>query len=190
MAEETAEALVVAGNATVYVAPPGTALPDTEDETLDPDFVELGFTTLDGIQFANTRTVEGVRAHQRFRPIRYIVTEQDSTTSFSLMQWDADTVPLAFGGGEVTEPTPGTYRYDPPSAETIDERSVILDLFDGEEIWRFVLARCMVTSDVEATFGRTTNADLAITLGVMEPSGDDSVWYVLTNAVTMDPADS
>lgn len=189
MAEETAEALIVAGNAHIHVAPVGTTLPSTEDEQLASAFVDLGFTTNDGIQFSNTRTVEGIRPHQRFRPVRYIVTEQDSTVGFSMMQWDADTVPLAFGGGQVTEPTPGTYRYEPPAPETLDERSVVADVLDGEVIWRFVLARAMVTNDVEATFGRTTNADLPITLGVMEPSSGP-VWYALTNADVMDPSGS
>jgi hypothetical protein len=184
MADLDADAIVIAGTATLYVAPAGTTMPASLSASLNAAFVELGYSTEDGVKFTDSKTVQGVRPHQSFYEVRRFVTERASSVEFSLLQWDADTVPLAFGGGSITSPAAGEYRYTPPDPEDIDERAVVIDITDGDRHFRIGIPKAMVSSSVESTFARTGPAMLPITLDVLGTDGtapwvidsDDAAW--------------
>lgn len=175
-----AGALVVGGNAQIYTAPVGTPLPVTPTATLNSLFLSAGYTTEDGIRFADEKTVNEIRALQSFYPIRRIVTARASMAEFSMMEWDAKTLPLALGGGAVTSPSAGVYRYDPPDPEDLDERSMVIDIQDGDDNHRFVIRKGMVTSNTESTFVRTGPALLPVTFAALGVDGEKP-WYFLTD---------
>lgn len=77
------------------------------------------------------------------------------------------------------------WKYEPPAPEDINEFSAVLDLFDGDQIWRFVLRRAMVSNSPESNFIRTGSADLPITLDCLVAGGGVRNWYALTNWVGM-----
>lgn len=184
MADLDADAIVIAGTATLWVAPAGTTMPTSLSDDLDAAFVNLGYSTEDGVKFTDSKTVQGVRPHQSFYEVRRFVTERASSAEFSLLQWDGDSVPLAFGGGTITEPTPGEFRYTPPDPDEIDERAVVVDVVDGDRNFRIGIPKSMVSSSVESTFARTGPALLPITLDVLGTDGtppwvidsDDPAW--------------
>lgn len=175
-----ADQILVALNAAVHVAPVGTTLPTDSDSALNAAFIDLGYTTQDGLKFSDQKSIEDIRAHQEFYPVRRIVTERASTVTFELEQWNGDTVRLAFGGGTVTEPTSGEYKYVPPSPETVDERSLVLEWQDGTREYRLVVPRGMVTETVETNLTRTGHAGLPITFSVLGETGVDP-WQIYTN---------
>lgn len=172
MAALDSDAIVIAGTATIQVAPAGTTMPESLSDDLDAAFVNLGYSTQDGVQFSDSKTVEGVTPHQSFYPVRRFVTARSSSAALSLLQWDADTVPLAFGGGAITEPSPGEFRFTPPEPDEIDERAVVIDIADGDRHIRIGIAKCMVSSNTESTFARTGPALLPLTFDVLATEGD------------------
>lgn len=188
---QSADAVVVAGNGAANVAPVGTTLPTDSSTALDPAFVDLGFLSEDGATFRDEKTKEPIPAWQSFYPIKYVVTDASAEVEFVLRQWDADTVPLAFGGGQVTVPNPtaapGEFRYEPPDPETIDERALVLSWQYDNANFRLVVPKVMVTSGVESQLTKSSASDLPLTLGVIGTAGA-SPWLLYTNHASLNPA--
>jgi hypothetical protein len=184
-----AEDLVVAANGRVYVAPTSTPLPTDESETLDSDFVDLGYLTEDGITVSPSMSVESVQPWQSFYSVREIVTSRELTLGFELLQFNADTTVLAFGGGTVTEESSGHYKMVPPSPETVDKRACVVDWSDGDKQYRLVVPVCMVSEGGEFSLSRTAPATLAVTLKALGVDGSDA-FTLYTDDVAFAPAGS
>ncbi len=184
MPTKTSDEIVVAGNGSVHVAAVGSTLPTSISGALDPaQYRELGYTTEDGAKFTDEKSIKEHRAWQNFYPIRRTVESRNAFIGFALEQWNEWNVALAFGGGEVTEPTPGEYRYVPPSPEEIDERVLVLEWQDGDKSYRLIVPKGMVTNNVETTFARGAMSVLPIVFSVTPDAGDDP-WILDTD----DPA--
>lgn len=183
MPGKTVDEIVVGANGTVRFAPIGTAAP--VDETVAPDagWVDVGFLSDDGVTFHDAKTLEVIPVWQLFNPARRIVTERDTSLSMVLRQWSKTNVPFAFGGGTVSTPSAGHYKYAPPPPDLIDERSLMVDWADGTKKYRLLVVRGMVTEAVETQLHRAGAADLPVGYGVNGVDGADP-WYLLTN----DPA--
>ena len=182
MAQDAAE-LIVASHGDVYVAPVGTALPTTVAGSLNAAFVNLGLITEDGVSSSVSPEIEEFRAWQRRQPVRRELLNQDISVTFALEQWNAETVKFAFGGGTVSEPTPGQFRYDfPDGDDALDERSMVIDWQDGPtSSYRMVLARGNVTDAVEFQRVRNQLAILPVSFGILAPSDDSSPGYLLAS---------
>ncbi len=179
---QTAEEITVALSGKVYVAPytTGLVLP-TDMAAPDAAFLDLGYTTEDGVTFAANPTVEDIRAWQKQTPVRRIVTERDSMVSFSLLQTNLDTFALAFGGGEWTTAV-GVHRYDPPAdADALAEYAVIIDFADGARNSRIVTRRATMNDGVETQLVRNSAMVLPITLNALTPDDEDSSWFMLSD---------
>jgi hypothetical protein len=182
MAQDATE-VVVGANGDVYVAPVGTNVPADVDDPLDPAFSEaLGFVSEDGVTATDGKTTTNIGAWQSFYPLRTIVTERNFTVAFVLRQWNQDTVSLAFGGGTF-EATGSFTKYTPPDPSILDERVLIVDWADGDDDYRLVVPRCIVSEDVASQITRTNAADLPITMTVLAPAEGDDPWFLFTNAV-------
>ena len=106
--------------------------------------------------------------------------DKEASTTFSLQQWNEDTVPLAFGGGEVVNPTLGVWRYVPPEPDDIDERALMIDWQDGTKNYRLLFPRGLVTGAVEINLRRTDEAELPVTF-VSTPNTGDAPFVLLTD---------
>jgi hypothetical protein len=188
MAKDVDE-IVVGANGTVWTAPVGTAAPADQDTAPGAGWTDLGFTSEDGVTFTDSKTLEAIPVWQLFNAARRIVTERETTLGFVLRQWSKDTVPFAFGGGEITEPVPasGNFKYTPPSPEDVDERSLMVDWQDGTKKYRLVVVRGVVAEAVETNLVRTAAADLPIGFAVNGVESGDA-WYLLTNDPAFEPA--
>ena len=188
MSKDT-DQIVVAANGSIKVAEVGTAAPASISAVTGAGWLDLGFASEDGVTFLDGKTVEPIPVWQLFYPARRIVTEKEATVSFVLRQWSTDTVQLAFGGGTVSSDGAGEYRYTPPEAGTIDERSLIVEWVDGDKNYRLIIPRGMVTENVETNLVKTAAADLPITFGV---NGEEGVapWYFQTDDPALAPAAS
>lgn len=173
--------LVVASHGDVYVAPVGTALPTSVGVSPNAAFHKLGLINEDGVTVTATPEIESFMSWQRRQAVRRELVNQEVQLAFALEQWNAENVILAFQGGEVSEPSPGVFRYDfPDGSEALDERSVILDWQDGTKRYRLVFERSNVMEAVEFQLVRNQLAVLPITLGVLAPeTGDGSPGYLL-----------
>lgn len=186
----TAE-IVVAGTGKVLVAPVGTVAPVDHSEAWAAAWIDLGFTTEDGVTFNPEMDLSEIMVWQSFYAARRIVTSRTVTAAFQLRQWNKNNVPLAFGGGTVVNVAASAgppavlqhYKYTPPAPETIDERALGLEWKDGTKVYRLIIPKGMVSESPETNLVRTDSAVLPITFGVNASDTGDP-WYIRTN----DPA--
>lgn len=177
MAIDTEEILVGA-NGTVYVAPTSASAPSGLTALSSP-WVDLGAVSDAGAAVSDSKAITDIRVWQSFYPARKIITSRDFTVAFALAQWNTDTLTLAFGGGTVTEDSGGFSTYTPPSPETLDERSLVLDWADGDRDYRLYIPKGLVAETVTTTLARTSNSELPITFAVI--GGTGSPWLIMTN---------
>lgn len=176
----------IAKNGSINVAPVGTALPDGSTATdvdgdLDSAFVNLGYASEDGVGLNVTPEFLEVPAWQARTPVRRELQAQALSSTFTLLQWNAETVQYAFGGGAITEPSPGIYRYDFPEEEdALDERSLVIDWRDGASKFRLVVPRGNVSEGVDTNLVRTAAQTLGITHSALEPD-DGGLAYILSD---------
>lgn len=185
MAWDKAAELLVGITGEVYVAPSSTTLPTTPTATLNAAFVGLGYTDEDGVTVTADPEIQEYRAWQSRSAVRREMTQQNVSVAFKLEQWNEDTIVLAFGGGEVTSPSTGVYKYTLPEAgDAVDERALVVDVRDGSTNWRFVFPRGNVSESVASDFKRTELALLPITFRALAPSADPngSPAYFLTDS--------
>ena len=136
------------------------------------EWTELGFVSEAGATFNDSKTMADILAWQSFYPVRRIVTARDSTIAFVLRQWNGATIPLALGGGNITD-NAGEFTYIPPDPDVVDERSLALEWADGDKHYRLYFPRGMVTEAVSTSLVRTAAADLPITFGVISDGTTD-----------------
>lgn len=174
---------IIAGKGQVYVAPVGTALPATEAAALNAAFNGLGYHTEDGASVNQSREVIRHRVWQSKADVRRSSESEAFQVTFALVQWNEQNLPLAFGGGAVTEPSEDHYKYTPPGANAAEyERALVLDIEDGTDILRFVIPRGTPVEGVESQFTRSQLGALPITFEAMEPDDGTPQWHLLTNS--------
>lgn len=178
-----ADSIVVAANGTVRVAPVGTTQPTDPTAAPAAAWLDLGYVSEDGVTFTDSKEIEDVLAWQSFYPVRKIITGKDATLSFALREWDERSIPLAFGGGTVTSPSAGVWRYEPPAPGTLDLRALMIDWEDGDKDYRLIIPRGLVTEAVETNLTRTGAADLPITFSAIPASTSDDPYVLLTNSI-------
>ena len=186
-----ASAIVVGASGDLYVAPTGTTLPTDSQEALDVGFLHTGIITEDGASLTSSRTVTSIGGWQSLDPYRRVKTAQDLTVGLALREWNKVTVPLAFGGGTITEPdstgNPGEFKYSPPAPADRDPRALVLQWVDGTKDYRLVVPEVEVTDTVTSNLLRTGPADLPLVFGVNATDGSDP-WNFFTNDPAWDPA--
>lgn len=182
MAKEV-DQIRVGANGTIRVAPVGTTAPTDEIAAYAAGWVDLGYTSEDGVTLTDAKTLAEIPVWQLFYAARRIITGRDFTAAFVLRQWSIDTVKLALGA-TVTEPTPGHYKIVPPSPESIDQRALGIDWIDGTKHYRLLIARGMVTENVSTKIARANASDLPVTFGIIGDDAAGDPWTIYTD----DPA--
>lgn len=187
---QDATQLVVAGSGDIWVAPVGTTLPEEYDDVLHGAFRKVGFVKEDGLSYSSTPQVEEFFGWQSRYALRRELTGVEVMFNYSMLQWNDENIVLAFGGGEVVEVSPGSYRYNPlGDGSQLDELSMIFDWNDGGKLFRVVVPRGNVTDAVEVQLTRTQLAELPVSYKVLGTAGQDP-WYQLFNDADFDPASS
>lgn len=178
MSTQAPEEIIIAGTGTIYHAPAGTALPAYLTAPLAAAFKGVGFTTEDGVKFTDEKSTNDVRPWQSFYPVRTHITERSAMIETTLLQWNEANMILAYGGGGVTQPHPGEYRYHPPTPSELAIVAIVIDFQDGAKNYRFSAGRCFVTSNTESTWAKSGPALLPITFQVLAPAGTGDAWTI------------
>jgi hypothetical protein len=180
--------IVVGANGSIYVANVGATEPTDILSGWAAAWTNLGYATEDGVTITDGKTITDKMAWQSFHPVRKLVTGRMFTVSFTLIQWNLGSVVLAFGGGSVSTPSAGVYKYTPPTPENIDERALGIEWTDGapsvHKTYRLIVPRCIVSENVETVVSRTDSANLPITVAAVGEAGTNP-WYLLTNDASM-----
>lgn len=164
----TAEEVFVAGGGHVYIADIGATEPTDTTTPWDSDWVELGYTTDAGVTITPGQTITDIPAWQSRYPVRRIVTAETFDVAFGLLQWNQDTLSLAFRGGTWVGDV-----YTPGAAGVVDERALGIEAIDGDKITRIIIPRGMVTDVGGINLVRTGANPLPITFSALaDDSGD------------------
>lgn len=192
MAQDSKQ-IKVAANGGLYLArfDDNPTLPTNVEDPLDELFNEVGYSGDDGVTFTKSEEIEDVNAWQSQNPVRRIVVSRDFSAATSLIQWNRDSVALAFGGGEWSEPEPEVFRFDPPADyDPLTEWVGVIETIDGDRIDRYVIERCNITGDVETQAVRNAAMALPVTLSALTPDGKDRPWYFVSNDPAFAPVGS
>ncbi len=182
MAQDATE-VVVGASGDIYTAPVGTTAPTDPTSAYAAGWsASLGYLTEDGVSWAPSVENNLIGAWQSFYPIRALIASRNITVGFSLMQWNTETLRLAFGGGEVTEPSNNVFKYTPPDASEQDERALGIDWADGDEHYRLIIPKGIVSDIGETNLVRTDAAVLPITFSIQAPPAGEDPWFLLTDS--------
>lgn len=179
---DTAE-IRVFSSGQVYVGATTATMPTTLTSTLSAaEWTGLGLINEDGVTITYGPDIEEFRAWQIRGPVRREVTGITLTAAFALEQFNESTVPFAFGGGVVTNPSGSVYRYEfPVGSEALNERALVIDGVDGAVHNRLVIKRGNVSESVETQFQRGALSVLPITFSALEPTDDSTIAYWLSD---------
>lgn len=162
----------VAGSGAVYVAPAGTPVPADAIEALDAAFAPVGLTSEDGIRLTIDRQFRRRRIWPDLQPSRTRLTAQDTQVSWTMLEWNPVTLPIAFAGGTITSPDTTTWTFEPPPFSPQHQPvAVVIDLRDGDRLTRLVIDDATVISSIETAFTDSTMAELPVTVAVSNRDG-------------------
>ncbi len=162
--------IVVAGTGTISIAPHGTAIPaDTAvHSALDPAYVDLGFTTDDGVTIRDAVEVEDIPAWQSLYPVRRVITGYSGAVLFDLLQWSED-IFIQVLHGAVTEPVADTvHEFTPTRDGVLAEKTLIVDFTDGAELYRWIFHRVTLGAQIEIPIDKKSAGVIPTEWGVQD----------------------
>lgn len=171
--------VVVAGTGTIWVAPDGTPMP-VDLAALASPWIDMGYASEDGVTFTISREQEDIPAWQSLEPVRVLITAEPKVIAFELMEFDEESLMLAFRGGTVTGTTVKTYT--PPDPGASDVRAMVVDGVDGATTFRFCFPRVSLQGDVEWQLVRSDAVRLPLEFQVLAST---EKWSILTDHAGM-----
>lgn len=169
----------------VHLADVGTLAPVDSVVALDPEWVNVGFTTPDSLSFKTEPNFQEVPTAQSDYVALRFQTSESATVGVTLQQWNAANLAAVYGGGVVTEDplASGNFKFVPPRIGERTEKAAIIETIYGSRNYRWVFPRCMQMEGVQLDLQKGQEARLPLSLGVLGGDLADA-WYLLTN----DPA--
>lgn len=146
----------------LWRAPVGTPAPPDADTALTTPWVNLGYASDDGISAMPQVDKTDIMVWQSQYAVRSRVV-QGLDFKFKLVQDNAETLQLAFGGGAFDALTA---VYTPPAPGEVYENSFCFDVIDGAYSLRYWLARAIVTdvADIVMKADEAIGYELTITV--------------------------
>ncbi|TDV47847.1 phage tail protein [Actinophytocola oryzae] len=192
MAGLNASEIRVAGTGTIYVAPVHTAAPaDFSAGAWDAPWVNLGYTTSDGVKFIRKDKLDPVDTWQSVAPIRFVFSDRDFSVKFALLQINADTLPFFFSGRALDA---GATSFALAAAPTVEERALGIEFHDGPDVThRLHIPRGAVTETDETAVTRTSAIKLGVTFTALTPINGEfeplAVWSMKPPATASEDAE-
>lgn len=180
------------GTGTIYVGEVGATEPVDIDAAPDTDeWVAVGHISDAGPRFSFGKSRTQFRSWQSYPdPVRSVAGESTTTVAFDLLQWNAENLAYALGGGEFTTDDTGAYSFEPADASADNERALIIEGTDGDATYRFIFRRTDVQSAVEFAFTPTALAPLAISATVLAAPSGARPYAFQTDDPAFEPAGS
>lgn len=168
--------ILVAVGGDVSVADVGSTMPLDATAAVDAAFTNVGYIGPDGVSpRLGPGESEAVRVWQSTIAVKYRPnTERVMSVGFSLAEFNAVSIPLAFGGGTIVDIAgDGSqgYRYDPPDSDVINEQAMVIDWAYGGFDYRLAIPRGVVSGDSETQLVWSSESMLPITFNILETAG-------------------
>lgn len=188
MGNLNSNAIRLAANGTIYVAPVGTAAPLDVDTVPAVAWKSLGYVDPNGCELTPTVETTPIGAWQSGVPVKYLVTSASFGIKFILQQFDKETVELYFGAafaqamdGAVTPaPIAGVFQLDLSSVPELIETAMIVEWKDAAVTNRLIVPRATVSARDGLKLVRTANQQLGVTMNALDSNG--KLGYILTDA--------
>jgi hypothetical protein len=184
-----ASRIVVGADGNVFVGTTSATAPTDATTSLNPapphdagptDWVQLGFVSENGVQVTPSQTVTPIMAWQSAYSVRRIITARGLELDFILREFNAESIPFAFGGGSLVEAVGEKFTYTPPTPSEIDERSMCVDWADGSRAYRLYVPLGQVTDLSQFTLSRTAPAELPVKFA-LNHSGSGAPWTLFSD---------
>jgi hypothetical protein len=157
----------VAGTGRVLVAPAHTAPPANFTTDWSNSWLDLGYTTADGVKFTKKDKLDPVDTWQTVAAIRYVYSDRDLSVKFALLQVNMDTLAFFFG---TPQASPTGLTFEIAASPVVDERALGIEFRDGPDVThRFVIHRGVVTDTDETSLTRTSAIKLGVTFTALTP---------------------
>lgn len=192
---QTTEEIVVGLAGQVYAAPVGTAAPTTVATAWGAGWVDLGYTSENGITMTEAKSLNEKRGWPSPRVLRRWIATRDFNVAFTLIQFNTANLIRALGGGTVTEgttggttPTPtGVFTYEPPTDEELGEFALGVEWQDGADIYRLVVPEGLPGDNVDIPVNRSDSIMLPFNYMATVP-GTGVPYSIITNAAAFNAA--
>lgn len=147
----------IAQTGSVYLAPYGTAAPVDTATALPAAWKQLGFVSDKGVTLGFAVKFGDVMSWQSLSSLRKFVQSQVLTAQFDLEQTNSDVLGAYFAGAaSITNPNEsGGQLVNVSNTPGVDERSAVIEFFDGTVKYRVYIPRCIVTDRGQTPIGRT-----------------------------------
>lgn len=182
--------IMVPSRTRVWLAPVGTVVPVDCVTAPGTGWFDVGYTPEDSLTFATEPSFQEVRSAQSDYATRRFQVSDAASISVDLQQWNLQNMKAANGGGTVTEvtpaTTPATFKYVPPKVGERTELAALIDVEDGEKLYRYVCVRVFQNEGVQSQLHKGANSTLPLRLQVLGADAGDS-FYLLTNDPAFDP---
>ena len=137
----------------------------------------MGYVGEDGVSFTFSRDQEEINAWQSAEPVRILITNEPKTIEFELLEFDRESLLLAFRGGAFSG-VASPWTYTPPDAGASDVRAMLIDGKDGALTFRFAFPRVQLQGDLEFALLRTDAVRLAMEFGVL---ASQTKWTIISD---------
>jgi hypothetical protein len=148
MALDTQE-VRLAPNGTVWVGPVGVTEPTdvtTAWATVDPDWMDFGYISEDGVSITPSVDTNSIRAWQSLHDLKRPIVGVEFEVSFVPMQVNQTTVGVYFLGTEDDFTNTGVGRLEIPNSPGTQERALGIEWVDDEgDVNRLVVPRAQIT---------------------------------------------
>lgn len=171
----------VFGDGHVYTAPVGTAEPASIGASPSGSWLELGYLAEAGPQFSFGRTTKDINVWQSLFPVRTIPTGIPTTVKLPFMQLNRVTLPLALGGGTVTEGSPGEYTFTAAAASEVDERALMIEGIDGLYTYRVIFRRNALSDATGFSFVKDDATSPEATFKILDAGSGTAPFIIQTN---------
>ncbi|MEU4579977.1 hypothetical protein [Nonomuraea sp. NPDC023979] len=143
-----------------------------DDATALAGFTDLGYVSEDGAEITPSLTTSDIPVWQSATPATTVITGAGLTVGFRLMQFDADSTALFFGGTWVVGTgDPVTSTLTLPSTPTLLTKALIIMWGDATRVAALYIPRAQVSDREGFTLTRTNPNALAMTFKALDANG-------------------
>lgn len=184
MAQDTSE-VRVALTGHIFFALSGVTDPTTFSVAgaLAGGFVELGFTTEDGVAFSIGKETEDLMGWQSNDPLRTLITSEPKSAKYTLRQLNQDNWRTTFGG-TFTDEGGGTTLWEPTDGELV-EGFYVAEFIDGADKYQIGFRHAQQAAANEFSFVRSDSVNLSHEMKALATTDGKKPWFVRTNDSTM-----
>lgn len=187
MAADPQKILIGTGGIVMVGLSTATA-PTDSDAPLTTGWTDIGYTSEDGMTFRYGAGSDGVPVWQSALPVRLIKQEVVAQVEIAFMEFKADALIAAFGGGTLSGTTP-EWKYDFPAGNVaIAERKLAIGWTDKGYDYRLYVPRAVLDGETEIQVVRTEATRIPVTFNWLEPTAGAAPATLFTEDPGFDPA--